>query len=78
MFFFFTLVTDSRRSLGLSDTRVYEPYIRARLGNHNTPIPISIQARIRFAVGFATAFAVCCTGVPPPKDPPRTLSIGPR
>jgi len=35
-FFFFTLVTGPRRSLGLklSDTRVYGPQIRARLGNH--------------------------------------------
>jgi len=34
-FFFFTLVTGPRRSLSLklSDTRVYEPQIRARLGN---------------------------------------------
>jgi len=34
LFFFFTLVTDHRRSLSLklSDTRVYEPQIRARLG----------------------------------------------
>ena len=24
-------------SLKLSDTRVYEPYVRARLGHHNTP-----------------------------------------
>ena len=33
--FFFTLVTSPRRSLSLklSDTRVYEPQIRARLGN---------------------------------------------
>ena len=33
-FFFFTLVTGPRRSLSLklSDTRVYEPRIRARLG----------------------------------------------
>jgi len=32
--FFFTLVTGPRRSLSLklSDTRVYEPQIRARLG----------------------------------------------
>jgi len=34
IFFFFTLVTGPRRSLRLtlSDTRVYEPQIRARLG----------------------------------------------
>ena len=34
LFFFFTLVTGPRRSLSLelSDTRVYEPQIRARLG----------------------------------------------
>ena len=34
VFFFFTLVTGPRRSLSLklSDTRVYEPQIRARLG----------------------------------------------
>ena len=34
VFFFFTLVTGPRRSLSLdfSDTRVYEPKIRARLG----------------------------------------------
>ena len=34
IFFFFTLVTGPRRSLSLklSDTRVYEPQIRARLG----------------------------------------------
>ena len=33
-FFFFTLATGPRRSLSLklSDTRVYEPQIRARLG----------------------------------------------
>ena len=33
-FFFFTLVTVPRRflNLNLSDTRVYEPQIRARLG----------------------------------------------
>jgi len=33
-FFFFTLVTGPGRSLSLklSDTRVYEPHIRARLG----------------------------------------------
>jgi len=33
--FFFTLVTGPRRSLRhkLSDTRVYEPQMRARLGN---------------------------------------------
>jgi len=35
-FFFFTLVTGPRRSLSLklSDTRVHEPQIRARLGYH--------------------------------------------
>jgi len=40
LFFFFTLVTGPRRSLSLklSDTEVYEPQIRARLGNHNTTI----------------------------------------
>ena len=34
LLFFFALVTGSRRSLGLklSDTRVYEPHTRARLG----------------------------------------------
>jgi len=34
LLFFFTLVTGARRSLSLklSDTRVYEPQIRARLG----------------------------------------------
>ena len=39
-FFFFALVTGPRRSLSLklSDTQVYEPQIRARLGNHNTTI----------------------------------------
>ena len=38
--FFFTLVAGPRRSLRLklSDTKVYEPHIRARLGNHNTTI----------------------------------------
>jgi len=37
-FFFFTLFTVPRRSLSLklSDTRVYAPQIRARLGNHST------------------------------------------
>ena len=35
-FFFFTLVTDPRRALGLkfSDTRVYEPEMRTRLGKN--------------------------------------------
>ena len=38
--FIFTLVTGPRRSLSLklSDTQVYEPQRRARLGNHNTTI----------------------------------------
>ena len=38
--FFFTVVTGPRRSLSLklSDPRVYELWIRAHLGNHNTPI----------------------------------------
>ena len=41
-FFFFTLVTGPRRSLSLnlSDTKVYEPQIRARLGNHNTTVGV--------------------------------------
>jgi len=45
-FFFFTLVTGPRRSLSLklSDTRVFEPYIRARLGNHNSPILFSSRS----------------------------------
>ena len=45
-FFFFTLVTGPSRSLSLelSDTRVYEPQIRARLSNcnfhtHESPVP---------------------------------------
>ena len=40
LFFFFTLVTGPRRSLSLklSDTKVYEPQIRASLGNHTTTI----------------------------------------
>ena len=39
-FFFFTLITGPRRflSLKLSDTSGYEPQIRARLGERNTPI----------------------------------------
>ena len=40
LLFLFALVTGPRRSLSLklSDTRVYEPQMRARLGNNNTPI----------------------------------------
>ena len=40
LFFFLTLATGPGRSLSLklSDTRVYEPEIRARLGKRNTPI----------------------------------------
>jgi len=47
-FFFFTLVTGPRRSLSLklSDTKVYEPQIRARLGNHNLTI-LGLQGRRR-------------------------------
>ena len=39
-FFFFTLGTGPRRSLSLklSDTRVYEPQIRARLGTTAQPL----------------------------------------
>ena len=39
LLFFFTLVTGPRRSLSLklSDIKVYEPQIRARLGNHVLP-----------------------------------------
>jgi len=45
LFFFFTLATGPRRSLGLklTDTRVYEPQIRARLGTEQgaqaSPMP---------------------------------------
>jgi len=46
-FFFFTLVTGPRRSLSLklSDTKVYEPQIPARLGNHNidTSCPFAVR-----------------------------------
>ena len=40
--FLFTLVTGPRRSLSrkLSDTKVYAPYIRALLGNHNTTMQV--------------------------------------
>ena len=40
--FLFTLVTGPRRSwsLKLSNARVYEPAIRARLGNHNIPFRV--------------------------------------
>ena len=43
LLFFFALVTGPRRSLSLklSDMRVYEPWIRDRLGNHNSPYPLS-------------------------------------
>ena len=34
-------------SLKLRDTRVYEPWIRARLGNHNTGFYISDSASMR-------------------------------
>ena len=49
LFFFFTLVTGTRRSLSLklSDTRVYEPQIRARLGSHNTPILTACRYEVR-------------------------------
>jgi len=54
-FFFFTLVTGSKRSLGLklSDTRVYEPQIRAQL-------PIS-RSRTRRRIRTSTSPAVQAT-----------------
>ena len=49
-FFFFTLVTSPRRSLSLklSDTRVYEPQIRARLGTktHFCEVVCTPQRRV--------------------------------
>ena len=63
LFFFFTLVTGPRRSLRLklSDTKVYEPQIRARFGNHNTTIlgfcrnslwpQLSCMCRVRSTAG---------------------------
>ena len=57
-FFFFTLITGPSRSLSLklSDTRVYEPQIRARLGTatHFCPVQFSILSlgiRVR-GLGF--------------------------
>jgi hypothetical protein len=46
LFFFFTLATGPIRflSLKLSDTRVYEPSIRGRLGKHNTTMLGFMQA----------------------------------
>ena len=51
-FFFFTLVTGPRRalSLKLSDTRVYEPEIRTRLGSIIVVQPVGCTARIRSRV----------------------------
>ena len=45
LFFFFTLVTGTRRSLSLklSDTRVYEPQIRVRLGTTEQPLYRNVQ-----------------------------------
>ena len=52
-FFFFTLVTGPRRSfsLKLSDTRVFEPQIRARLGTtaHLCRVVVLVASSIRFA-----------------------------
>jgi len=52
-FFFFTLVAGPRRSLNLklSDTRVYEPEIRARLGTASPSS--SARSRPRFLSGDA-------------------------
>ena len=55
LFFFLTLVTSPRRSLSLqlSDARVYEPLIRARVGNHNTPIRSKVCESAVMALALA-------------------------
>ena len=52
-FFFFTLVTGPRRSLSLKlcDTRVYEPYIRARLGTTGVRFAIAGEIAVKAAGG---------------------------
>jgi len=64
VFFFFTLVTGPRRSLSLklSDTRVYEPQIRARLGTTRAPRRNSWGEQ--WLHGSADVSAVCCIGLP--------------
>ena len=52
VFFFFTLVTGPRRSLSLklSDARVYEPEIRARLGERvrGRGVPVAVPGLFTF------------------------------
>ena len=69
LFFCFTLVTGSRRSLSLklSDTRVYEPQIRARLGTSGTKCLASSTGQLprppkTSAKTVATLNAVWCYG----------------
>ena len=72
--FFFTLVTGPRRSLSLklSDTKVYEPQIRARLGNHNTTILGVCERGYRAPVGLEAAWLLqrpVLRHAPAPTDP---------
>ena len=64
-FFFFTLVTGPRRSLSLklSDTKVYEPQIQARLGNHNTTILVNRGGFADQATQFKSWFCFLRCGV---------------
>ena len=70
-FFFFTLVTGPRRSLSLklSDTRVYEPQIRARLGTTGSnPAPSTLHP------APYTLHPKPQTPNPPPLNPRKGLS----
>ena len=65
-FFFFTLVTGPRRSLSLklSDVRVYEPQMRARLGitTHVSPSCVALRGVVQEYLAHKKQ--------PPPLGPP--------
>ena len=65
-FFFFTLVTGPIRSLSLklSDTRVYEPQIRARLGTTAHLCKVVVLDLNRLSLRITTCLCLGSYGVP--------------
>ena len=81
-FFSFTLFSGPRRSLNLklSDTRVYEPQIRARLGTGGGAATSTGGARGRARHGIPHPDALLRgvrVGPPPVSTPPPEISIFP-
>ena len=79
LFFFFTLVTGPRRSLSpkLSDTRVHEPQIRARLGTTGFKSTTPTPSPARRSLSLSLSVLYISASIGPIGPYPGPIPIGP-